>query len=115
MKNIYDQQNDQHGDISMSAMLNTASSHCKKHQKCVQDLIQGLQPISGEISKHIETTHPVYYSKMKKLNLGPNVPKPFGIFPTVAINFNIICQFHRNVKDHQNSEYPLCCMPTWEF
>ena len=93
---------------------NTASSHCKKHQKCVQDLIQGLQPISGEISKHIETTHSVYYSKMKKLNLGPNVPKPFGIFPTVAINFNVICQFHRDVKDHQNTLCVVCPLGNFE-
>ena len=93
---------------------NTASSHCKEHQKCVQDLIQGLQPISGEVSKHIETTLPVYYSKMKKLNLGSYVPKSFGIFPTVSINFNIICQFHRDLKDHRNTLCVVCPLGNFE-
>ncbi|CAG8821899.1 4544_t:CDS:1, partial [Gigaspora rosea] len=35
-------------------------------------------------------TYPALYAKMKKLNLGPNVPKSFGAFSTMAINFNII-------------------------
>jgi hypothetical protein len=87
---------------------NTTSSHCKEHQKCVQNLIQGLQPISGSVNKHLETTYPVYYSKMKKLDLGPNAPKSFGAFPTAAINFNIICQFHRDMKDHRNSLCVVC-------
>lgn len=87
---------------------NTISSHCEDHQKCVQDLIQGLQPISGSVNKYLETTYPVYYSKMKKLDLGPNVPKSFGAFPTAAINFNIICQFHRDIKDHLNSLCVVC-------
>lgn len=87
---------------------NTTSSHCKEHQKCVQDLIQGLQPISGSVNKYLETTYPVYYSKLKKLDLGPNVPKSFGALPTAAINFNIICQFHRDIKDLQNSLCVVC-------
>ena len=87
---------------------NTTSSHCKEHQECVQNLIQGLQPISGSVNKHLETTYPVYYSKMKKLDLGPNAPKSFGAFPTAAINFNIICQFHRDMKDHRNSLCVVC-------
>jgi hypothetical protein len=89
---------------------NTTSSHCKEHQKCVQDLIQGLQPISGSVNKYLETTYPVYYSKLKKLDLGPNVPKSFGALPTAAINFNIICQFHRDIKDLQNSLCIVCSL-----
>ena len=87
---------------------NTTSSHCKKHQECVKDLIQGIQPISGAVNKYIEITYPVYYSKNKKLDLGPNVPKSFGIFPTVSINFNIICQLHRDLKDHRNTLCVVC-------
>ncbi|CAG8446556.1 10837_t:CDS:10 [Acaulospora colombiana] len=87
---------------------NTASSHHKAHQKCVQDLIKGLQPISGSVNKYLETTYPVLYSKMKKLDLGPNVPNSFGVFPTVAVNYNIICQFHRDMKDHRNSLCVVC-------
>ena len=33
---------------------NTTSSHCKEHQECVQNLIQGLQPISGSVNKHLK-------------------------------------------------------------
>ncbi|CAG8650049.1 11944_t:CDS:2, partial [Acaulospora colombiana] len=51
---------------------NTASSHCEEHQECVQDLIQGLQPISKAVNKYIKATYPALYSKMKKLDLGSN-------------------------------------------
>ncbi|RHZ45324.1 hypothetical protein Glove_681g11 [Diversispora epigaea] len=87
---------------------NTASSHCQEHQKCVQGLIQELQPLSGAVNKYLETSYPALYSKMEKLDLGPNVPKFFGGFPTVSINFNIICQFHRDLKDHRNTLCVVC-------
>ncbi|CAG8533887.1 9616_t:CDS:2 [Acaulospora morrowiae] len=66
-------------------------------------LIKGLQPLSRSVNKYLETTYSVLYSKMKKLDLGPNAPKSFGVFPTVSVNFNIICQFYRDLKDHRNS------------
>ncbi|CAG8609428.1 10715_t:CDS:2 [Acaulospora morrowiae] len=93
---------------------NTASSHCEEHQECVQDLIQGLQPISKAVNKYIEATYPALYSKMKKLDLGPNVPKSFGVFPTVAVNFNVICQFHRDLKDHRNTLCVVCPLGKFE-
>ncbi|RHZ80796.1 hypothetical protein Glove_132g17 [Diversispora epigaea] len=40
------------------------------------------------VNKCLKTTYPVLYSKIMKLDLGPNVPKFFSVFPTVAINFN---------------------------
>ncbi|CAG8816333.1 9663_t:CDS:2, partial [Gigaspora rosea] len=48
---------------------NTASNHCSEHQKC--------------------KTYPALYTKMAKLNLGPNVPKPL--------------------------KYALCGVPTWKI
>ena len=51
---------------------------------------------------------------MKKLNLGSYVPKSFGIFPTVSINFNIICQFHRDLKDHRNTLCVVCPLGNFE-
>ncbi|RHZ78379.1 hypothetical protein Glove_165g92 [Diversispora epigaea] len=89
---------------------NTASTHCLEHQKCVRELIQGLQPLSDAVNNYFDVTYPVLYAKMKKLDLGPNVPKSFGAFPTVSINFNCISQFHRDLKDHHNTlcvVYPL--------
>ncbi|RIB02473.1 hypothetical protein C2G38_2227744 [Gigaspora rosea] len=47
------------------------------HQKCVQGLIEKLQLLSGVINKYLETNYPALYFKMKSLDLGPNVPKPF--------------------------------------
>ena len=71
--------------------MNTASTHCQEHQECVQDLIQGLQPLSDIVNNYLDNTYPALYAKIKKLNLGPNVPKSFGVFLTVSINFNSIC------------------------
>ncbi|CAG8485157.1 2404_t:CDS:2 [Acaulospora colombiana] len=53
-------------------------------------------------------------SKMKNLNLGPNVPKSFGAFPTVGINYNTISQFHRDLKDHRNTLCVVCPLGIFE-
>lgn len=92
----------------------TASTHCQEHQKCVRDLIQGLQTLSVAVNNYINITYPALYAKMKKLDLGPNVPKSFGAFPTVGINFNSICQFHRDLKDHRNTLCVVCPLGTFE-
>ncbi|CAG8448384.1 9447_t:CDS:1 [Gigaspora rosea] len=63
---------------------NTASSHKWKHLKCVQGLIQGLQLLSNAVNSYIKRTYPALYKKIKKLDLGPNILKPFGAFPTVG-------------------------------
>ncbi|CAG8619889.1 19720_t:CDS:2, partial [Gigaspora rosea] len=82
---------------------NTASSHNR-----------GLQPLSDAVNGYIKETYPALYTKMRKLDLGPNVPKSFGGFPTIAINFNALCQFHRNLKDHRNSLCVVCPLGTFE-
>ncbi|CAG8665081.1 5296_t:CDS:1, partial [Paraglomus brasilianum] len=51
---------------------------------------------------------------MKNLNLGPNVPKSFSTFPTVAINYNTISQFHRDLKDHRNTLCVVCPLGIFE-
>ncbi|CAG8711811.1 6173_t:CDS:1, partial [Gigaspora rosea] len=51
---------------------------------------------------------------MAKLNLGPNVPKSFGAFPTIAINFNVISQFYRDLKDHRNTLCVVCPLGSFE-
>ena len=87
---------------------NTTSSHCLDHQLCVQNLIEGLQPLSNNVNNYLQTTYPNLYAKMKELDLGPNVPKSFGGFPTIAINYNTISQFHRDPKDHPNTLCVVC-------
>jgi hypothetical protein len=93
---------------------NMASSHLSLHQKCVNDLIQGLQPLSKAVNNYLQEVYPTLYEKMKKLDLGPNVPKSFGAYPTMAINFNTICQFHRDLKDHCNSLCVVCPLGVFE-
>ncbi|RIB06630.1 hypothetical protein C2G38_2216612 [Gigaspora rosea] len=44
----------------------------------------------------------------RKSRFGPNVSKSFSAFPTIAINFNIISQFYRNLKDHRNTLCVVC-------
>ncbi|CAG8464674.1 10428_t:CDS:2, partial [Acaulospora colombiana] len=52
---------------------NTASSHCQEHLTCVQELIQGLQSLSDIVNNYFHNTYPTLYTKMKNLNLGPNL------------------------------------------
>jgi len=93
---------------------NTAALHCKEHQICVHNLIEGLQPLSNIINIYIRDTYPSLYEKLKKIDLGSNVPKSFGIFPSVAINYNVISQFHRDLKDHPNTLCVVCPLGTFE-
>jgi hypothetical protein len=44
--------------------VNTASNHCKEHQKCVQELIQELQPLSNAVNNYFENTYPALYIKI---------------------------------------------------
>ena len=51
---------------------------------------------------------------MKKLDLGSNIPKSFGGFPTASVNFNCICQFHRDLQDHRNTLCVVCPLGIFE-
>jgi len=52
--------------------------------------------------------------KIKKLNLGSNIPKSFEIFPTVAINYNAISAFHQDPNNHSNSLCVICPLGSFE-
>ena len=89
---------------------NTIASHSPAHQTCIHDLIEALQPLSDAINLYFQNTYPLLYSKLINLDLGPNVSKSFKAFPSIAINFNCISEFYRDVKDHPNTLcviYPL--------
>ena len=93
---------------------NTVASHSPDHQKCVYDLFQSLQPLSDSINIYFQNIYPNLYSKLVNLDLGPNVPKSFKIFPSIAINFNRISEFHRDIKDHPNTLCVVCPLGTFE-
>ncbi|RHZ52079.1 hypothetical protein Glove_465g2 [Diversispora epigaea] len=47
------------------------------------------------------------YLKLKNLSLDPFVPRSFGIFPMIAINYNIVSNYHWDLSDASNC---LCCL-----
>lgn len=101
-------------NIEPYVTASTASTHSQEHRSCVNELIQGLQPLSNMVNNYINITYPTLYNKMKKLDLGSNVPKCFGAFPTVGVNFNTISQFHRDLKDHRNTFCVVCPLGIFE-
>ncbi|CAG8498157.1 12633_t:CDS:2 [Acaulospora morrowiae] len=101
-------------NIEPYVTASTVSNHSQDHRSCVNKLMQGLQLLSDAVNDYFGVSYPALYAKMKKLNLGSNVPKCFGAFPTVGINFNSICQFHRDLKDHPNTLCVVCPLGTFE-
>ncbi|CAG8842920.1 43076_t:CDS:2, partial [Gigaspora margarita] len=61
---------------------NTASNYCLEYRKCVQELISELQSLSNAVNSYFQEIY--LYTKMAKLDLGPNVSKsfvcPLGLF-----------------------------------
>ncbi len=80
----------------------TASSHNIAHQECVNNLLYELQPLSNSVNRFVKQCYEHYYTKLSKLVWGPFAPKSFGVFPTIAINFNIISNYHWDSNDDPN-------------
>ncbi len=66
------------------------------------------------MNNYFKNIYPELYTKMKKLDLGPNVPKSFRTFLTVAINYNTISSFHWDLKDHPNTLCVVCSLDSFE-
>ncbi|RIB24233.1 hypothetical protein C2G38_2169140 [Gigaspora rosea] len=47
------------------------------------------------------------YEKLSMLKWDPFAPRPFGVFPMIAINYNTISDYHWDKNDKPNS---LCCL-----
>ncbi|KAF0478127.1 calnexin independence factor cif1 [Gigaspora margarita] len=47
------------------------------------------------------------YEKLSMLKWGPFAPRPFGVFPMIAINYNTISDYHWDKNNEPNS---LCCL-----
>jgi hypothetical protein len=86
---------------------NTASSHNILHRECVNNLLHNLQPLSNSVNKFVKEYYEHYYMKLSKLTWGPFAPRSFGIFPMIAINFNVISNYHWDEQDEPNS---LCLL-----
>jgi hypothetical protein len=92
---------------------NMASSHYLAHQPCVNELILSLVPLSTYVNKFVQNNYGNMYLKLKNLFWGPFAPKPFGIFPMIAINFNQLSNYHWDKLDAPNC---LCCLiPLGDF
>ncbi|CAG8852076.1 8855_t:CDS:2, partial [Racocetra persica] len=66
---------------------NTASTHNIDHHEYVNKLLQGLKALSDSVNW---------------LSWGPFAPKPFGVFPMIAINFNTTSDYHWDEHDEAN-------------
>jgi hypothetical protein len=86
---------------------NTASTHNVEHQECVDTLLRDLEPLSISINEFVREYYEELYGKLEKLSWGVFGPKPFGVFPMIAINFNTISDYHWDEHDEPNS---LCCL-----
>ena len=64
-------------------------------------------PLSNSINRFIESYYKSLYEKLSELKWGVFSPRPFGIFPMIAINFNTRSDFHCDEHDDPNS---LCCL-----
>jgi hypothetical protein len=86
---------------------NTASSHNVEHLECVNKLLYNLVPLSNSVNQFLEKYYLSLYEKLSKLKWGPFAPRPFGVFPMIAINYNTISDYHWDKHDDPNS---LCCL-----
>jgi hypothetical protein len=96
------------------ASSDIASSHNIAHEDCVNNLLYALQPISNSVNRFVNRYYEHYYQKLSKLNLGPFAPRAFGIFPTIAINFNVISNYHWDNNDDPNGLCVLVALGDFE-
>jgi hypothetical protein len=84
-----------------------ASSHNAEHRACVDNLLHELTPLSVSINKFFKKYYRNLYTKLNQVKWGPFAPRSFGIFPMIAINYNIISSYHWDRNDEPDS---LCCL-----
>jgi len=91
-----------------------ASTHNIEHLPCVHELIHALEPLSDSINQFINNNYFNMYEKLSNLSWGPFAPKPFRIFPMIAINFNTISDYHLDSYDEANSLCVLVALGDFE-
>jgi hypothetical protein len=93
---------------------NLASSHNIDHLECVNKLINAIQPLTNCINQFIKNNYEDLYKELNQLSLGPFVPKSFGIFPIITINYNIISNYHWDINDEKNCFCALVALGNYE-
>ena len=81
---------------------NTASTYNVEHQECVDTLLRNLDPLSISVNEFAQKYYGRLYEKLKKLSWGAFGPRPFGVFPMIAINYNTISDYHWDEHDEPN-------------
>ncbi|CAG8793193.1 18239_t:CDS:2, partial [Racocetra persica] len=84
---------------------NTASTHNINHHEYVSKLLRGLRKLSESINRFLQKYYVDLYTKLSKLSWGPFAPRAFGVFSMIAINFNIISNYHWDDHDEPNIVY----------
>ena len=79
-----------------------ASLHNIDHLDCVNKLILALKPLSDSVNQFVKDNYKNLYMKLSKLSWNPFTPRPFGVFLMIAINFNILSDFHWDNSDKAN-------------
>lgn len=93
---------------------NTASTHNIDHQECVNKLLRGLKALSDCVNRFLRDYYGDLYTKLSGLSWGPFAPKPFGVFPMIAINFNTTSDYHWDEHDEANSLCVLVALGDYE-
>jgi hypothetical protein len=93
---------------------NTASTHNIDHHECVNKLLLGLKSLSDCVNQFLQNYYEDLYMKLSKLSWGPFAPKPFGVFPMIAINFNTTSDYHWDEHDEANSLCVLVALGDYE-
>ena len=93
---------------------NTASTHNIFHHECVNKLLLGLKPLSDCVNQFLRDYYEDLYMKLSRLSWGPFAPKPFGVFPMIAINFNTTSDYHWDEHDEANSLCVLVALGDYE-
>ncbi|CAG8806989.1 19875_t:CDS:2, partial [Racocetra persica] len=93
---------------------NTASTHNVDHHECINKLLQGLKVLSDCVNWFLRDYYGDLYTKLSRLLWGPFAPKPFGVFPIIAINFNTTSDYHWDEHDKANSLCVLVALEDYE-
>ncbi|CAG8763281.1 34631_t:CDS:2, partial [Racocetra persica] len=84
---------------------NTASTHNINHYECVNKLLQGLKALSDCVNRFLRDYYRNLYTKLSRLLWGPFAPKPFEVFPMIAINFNTTSDYHWDEHNEANTDF----------
>ncbi|CAG8776642.1 3052_t:CDS:2, partial [Racocetra persica] len=98
---------------------NTASTYNIDHYECINKLLQGLKALSDCVNWFLQDYYGDLYMKLSGLSWGPFVPKPFGVFPMIAINLiplvTIIGMNGHTSSARTNHSICLTFITPWQF